>query len=106
MLHPGMASELTKLESEERRRDAADHRAGPRAEHEWGPSAAGAAGLLALVVLGPITTILVLAVIVAAVLLVAGHARQGTRAVGPEAHDRWAAWRIVEPEAEYRRHAA
>ena len=106
MLHPGMASELSKLESEERRREASERRAGRTAEHEWGPSAAGAAGLLALAILGPAMTILVLAVSVAFVLLIAGRGRHGTRAIDPEARDRWAAWRIVEPDAEYRRHAA
>ena len=106
MLHPGMAAELSKLESEERRRNAADQLPGRRAEREWGPAAAGAAGLLALALLGPATTILVSAVIVAAVLLVAGRARRGARAIGPEMRDRWAAWRVVEPDAEYRRHAA
>lgn len=105
MLHPGMASELWKLESEERRRNAADHRAGRRDEHDQGV-AAGAAGLLALAFLGPATAILVSAVVLAAVLLVAGRARFRTHAIVPEARDRWAAWRVVEPDAEYRRHAA
>jgi hypothetical protein len=107
MLHPGIASELSKLESEERRRDASERRAGRRAEHEWQPSAVGAGGLLALALLGPGVTILVLAAFVSGALLVAGRARNETpSAIGPEARDRWAAWRVVEPDAEYRRHAA
>jgi hypothetical protein len=107
MLHPGIASELSKLESEDRRRDASERRAGRRAEHEWGPSAAGAAGLLTLVLVGPLATILALGAVVGIASFVMGFGRsRGVRAVGPEAADRWAAWRVVEPDAEYRRHAA
>jgi hypothetical protein len=107
MLHPGIASELSKLESEERRRDASGRSPGPRAEHGWGPSAAGAAGLLGIALLGPVATIVILAGAVAIAAGVVGLGRRrGVGADGPEARDRWAAWRVVEPDAEYRRQRA
>ena len=107
MLHPWIASKLSRLESEDRRRDASDRLPGRRTGHEWGPSAAGAAGLLILVLVGPLATILALGAVVGMATFVLGFGRGGgTPAVGPEAEDRWAAWRVVEPDAEYRRHAA
>ncbi|HEX5938463.1 MAG TPA: hypothetical protein VFZ75_12380 [Actinomycetota bacterium] len=107
MLHPGIASEMSKLESQERLREASVRRPGPRAEQGWGPSAAGAAGLLAIALLGPVATILVVGAMVAIAAVVVGLGRgRGMVAVGPEAQDRWAAWRVVEPDAEYRRRRA
>jgi hypothetical protein len=107
MLHAGIASELSKLESEERRRGASERRPGPRAEHGWGPSAAGAAGLLAIALLGPVATILLLAAVVAIAAVIVGLDRgRAVGAIGPEPLDRWAAWRVVEPDAEYRRQRA
>ena len=99
-----MASELARLESEERRRAAG--RASGRAVHtEWRWSAAGAIGLLALVLVGPIATILAFAALVGVALVISGRVR-GRAAAGPEARDRWSAWRVVEPDAEYRRRRA
>jgi hypothetical protein len=105
VLHPGMASELARLESEERRRGATGrtHRStGP----EWRWSAGGAIGLLALVLVGPIATVVVLGVVVGIVLLVAGGGGRDRASAGPAARDRWSAWRFVEPDAEYRRRRA
>lgn len=105
MLHPGMASELARLETEERRRSGAGSRT-PGADHtEWRWSAAGAIGLLALVLIGPIATILAFAGLVAGALVVSGRARDRA-AAGPEARDRWSAWRVVEPDSAYRRRRA
>jgi hypothetical protein len=106
MLHAGIASELSKLESEERRRGASERRPGPRAEHGWGPSAAGAAGLLAIALLGPVATILLAAVVAIAAVIVGLDRGRAVGAIGPEPLDRWAAWRVVEPDAEYRRQRA
>jgi hypothetical protein len=105
VLHPGMASELARLESEERSRSAAVSRPARTNIAEWRWSAAGAIGLLALVLIGPIATILALAGLVAVALVVSGRAR-GRPAAGPEALDRWSAWRVVEPDAAYRHRRA
>ena len=106
MLHPGMASELARLESEERRRAASGPRAGRSNDPEWRWSAAGAIGLLALALVGPIATIAAFAGLVGVALVLSGGGR-GRAATGPEARDRWSAWRVVEAHAEERRqHAA
>jgi hypothetical protein len=107
VLHPGMASELARLESEERRRGAARDRTGRSTEPEWRWSVAGAIGLLALVLVGPVATILACAALVAIALLVARGSARDRVPSGPEARDRWAAWRVAEADAEERRqHAA
>lgn len=107
MLHPGMASELARLESEERRRGAAAPRTRRSTETEWRWSAAGSIGLLTLVLVGPVAMILAIGALVAITLLVAGGSARDRAPAGPEARDRWSDWRVAEPDAEERRqHAA
>ena len=111
MLHPGMASELARLESEDRRRGA--RRTGRSTGPDWRWSFAGAIGLLAVALVGPVVTVVAFATLVAAALLIAiampvagGDARDRI-ATHPQARDRWSVWRAAEPDAEERRpHAA
>ena len=105
MLHPGMASELARLESEERRRGAAGSRTRRSNEPEWRLSAAGAVGLLALVLIGPIATILAFAGLVAVAVFVSADRRRRA-AAGPEIRDPWSAWRVAERDAEEQRQRA
>lgn len=105
MLHPGMASELARLESEERRRWAAGSRTTGSSDPEWRWSAAGAVGLLALVLIGPIATVLAFAGLVAVAVFVSAD-RRGQAALGPDPRDRWSAWRAVEADAEEQRQRA
>lgn len=120
MLHPGLANELAKAIVAERgagarirrlpsgevarveARLAADRRT--RA-FERRLSAAGAAALLALVVLGPAT---VGAIVLTGALVVAIAASIVDRGGRPRvaSGDRWQAWRRVEPDPEYLRGGA
>jgi hypothetical protein len=124
MLHPGLAMELAKALTEERRRDALDRRrsAGERdrlaareeadravraADHVL--SALGALALLAILLLGPPAALVAVAAAVALAIAPAIAPALLARLAGrrsARSPDRWQRWRSAEPDAEYLRRRA